>query len=374
MSTHLNSRWSALLAIAAVAALATACGKKAEAPAKQAENPAAPAAKAADKPADEAAKKAPAPKNTPPKNAPSKNTVALPTKDGPPVTDFVIEAKDALALHGKDKVVFVHAGTIEAFDKGHIPGSVHAYAHDMQYLDDVRKCDGLPMCPQTAAAFIGGLGIDNDTQVIAYEDGKGVNESGIWFFLTLYGHTKGKMMAGGTAGWEAAGGTLESKASDIKAATFKPTVNKDMVATRAEVEAATKGAKALILDARHTLPEFTGSDLKDGMKNAKEHITVKRGGHIPGAVFSPWTKYAGNKAGGADKPMFRPVKKLRKQLKKLGKKGYSADKTMLTYCHIGLGRSTFQYLGLLLAGHDKAKVYVGSWSDWGNTELPLETE
>ncbi len=34
-----------------------------------------------------------------------------------------------------------------------------------------------------------------------------------------------------------------------------------------------------------------------------------------------------------------------------------------------------QYLALLKAGHANAKLYVGGWSEWGNTaELPLGTQ
>ena len=47
---------------------------------------------------------------------------------------------------------------------------------------------------------------------------------------------------------------------------------------------------------------------------------------------------------------------------------------MISYCHVGLGRGSFQYLALQKAGHAKTKVYVGSWSEWGNTpSLPLGT-
>ncbi|MCO4763577.1 MAG: sulfurtransferase [Myxococcales bacterium] len=369
ISSH---RWAlSVLPLALAAAVAlTACGKKEAAPAPAADKAAAktptePAAKEAAKPAaDKAAK---------PKAKAA--AAALPAKAGPPASDFVISAEDAKALHGKDGVVFVFAGSGKNFAAGHIAGSVHAFAHDMQYLDDVQKCDGLPMCADNAASYIGGLGIDNKTQVIAYDDGKGVNESGVWFFLQVFGHTNVKILTGGMPDWKAKGFPVETGAAKAPAAkTFNVKVNKTMIATRADAQAATKSDDAMLLDARHTLPEYAGQDLKESMKNAADHVTVKRGGHLPTALFSPWTKYAGNKGGVAGKPVFRSAKKLRKQLKKLVKKGYSKDKTLITYCHVGLGRSTFQYLGLRLAGHDKAKVYVGSWADWGSTDLPIETE
>lgn len=291
------------------------------------------------------------------------------------VADAVISVDDAKALFGKPNVVFVFTGSADNFAKSHIAGSSLAYAHDMQYLDDVKKCRGLPMCAKTAAAFIGALGIDNNTQVIAYEDGKGVNESGLWFFLNLYGHDKVKLMDGGIGAWSAKDFPVDNgKAKKIAKKTFTAKVDATMIATRADVEDGIKDSNVMLLDARHSFDEYVGKDLKEGMKNANAHISVKRGGHIPSAIYSPWTKYAGNKSGKPDKPIFRSGSKLQKPLKKLTKQGYAADKTLITYCHVGLGRASFQYMGLKLAGHKKVKLYMGSWSEWGNSSLPVETD
>ncbi len=288
--------------------------------------------------------------------------------------DVLIGVGEAKNLHGKPNVVFVFAGSPERFATGHIPGSVNAFAHDLTYLDDVQRCGGLPMCADAAARFIGALGIDGGSEVIAYEDGTGVNESGVWFFLKLYGLHKVRIMEGGLPDWQAKGFPVETgKARATAAKSFVAKVDAGMIATRADVEKAVAGNGTLILDARHTIDEYVGKELKDAMKNAKEHVTVARGGHIPTAVFSPWTKYAGNKGGEAGKPLFRPEEELRKQLKKLEKNGYSQDTTLITYCHVGLGRGSFQYLGLKRAGHAKVKLYVGSWSEWGASSLPLAT-
>jgi thiosulfate/3-mercaptopyruvate sulfurtransferase len=48
---------------------------------------------------------------------------------------------------------------------------------------------------------------------------------------------------------------------------------------------------------------------------------------------------------------------------------------VISYCQVGLGRGSFQYLALKSAGHDKVKVYVGSWDEWGNDpSLPLAAQ
>lgn len=292
--------------------------------------------------------------------------------------DAFISADDALKLLGKDGVRFVAADSEKEFEKGHIPGAVEAFAHDLQLLDDVRACKGLPMCEVAAFEFIGKkLGVDAATQVVVYDTGMGVNASGDWFFLKLYGHKNVKILEGGMAAWKAKGGAVEEgKGKPVPAKAFKGEVQWAMIASRADVEAVVKDpSKALLLDSRHKLEEYTGKELLAGLSKPGKEITVARGGFIPGAVFSPWTKYAGNKDAEADKPTLKDAKDLQKQLEKLKKNGYDPAKPVITYCHVGLGRGSFQYLALLKAGHANAKVYVGGWSEWGNSpELPLGTQ
>jgi thiosulfate/3-mercaptopyruvate sulfurtransferase len=289
--------------------------------------------------------------------------------------DLLISIDEAKALVGKPEVRFVFADSEKDFEKAHIPGSVVAYAHDLHFLDDVRKCKGLPMCEPTAQAFIGKeLGVDAGTQVVVYDSGVGANASGAWFFLTLYGHKNVKVLEGGLATWKAKGLPTETGAHKKPAAkAFTGKVQWDMIATREEVEKATKDAAGyLIVDARHKLEEYTGKTLQSALEAPHKEITVARGGFIPTAVFSPWTKYAGNKGGAADKPTFKDADDLKKQLVKLKKNGYEEGKTVISYCHVGLGRGSFQYLALKRAGHQKTKLYVGSWNEWGNTpSLPL---
>ena len=291
--------------------------------------------------------------------------------------DAFISVDDALKLVGKDGVRFVWSDGEKDFAAGHIPGSVEAFAHDLPLLDDERKCKGLPMCEAAAAELIGKeLGVDAATQVIVYDSGIGVNASGDWFFLALYGHKNVKVLDGGLATWKAKGGAIETGAPKKPAAkSFKPDVQWSMLASRADVEAAIKDpSKFVLLDSRHKLEEFTGKELLNGLTSRGKEVTVARGGSIPTAVFSPWTKYAGNKDGEANKPTLKDEKDLKKQLEKLTKNGYAPDKTVITYCHVGLGRGSFQYLALLKAGHKSAKVYVGGWHEWGNTpELPVAT-
>jgi thiosulfate/3-mercaptopyruvate sulfurtransferase len=289
-----------------------------------------------------------------------------------------ITADEAKPLVGKANVRFVYADSEKEFEKGHIPGSVEAYAHDLHLLDDVKACKGLPMCEPRAAKYIGEtLGIDAATEVVVYDAGAGANASGTWFFLKLYGAKNVRILDGGLATWKAHGGAVEPGApAKVAPKAFTPAVQWGMIASLDEVKKATgDAAHYVILDSRHNLDEFTGKTLSPALAAPGKEITVKRGGAIPTAVFSPWSKYAGNKDGQPDKPTLKDAAELQKQLEKLKKNGYDPSKTVISYCHVGLGRGSFQYLALQKAGHQNVKVYVGSWSEWGNdASLPLAAQ
>jgi thiosulfate/3-mercaptopyruvate sulfurtransferase len=289
-----------------------------------------------------------------------------------------ISADEARALVGKPGVRFVFSAQEEGFAKGHIPGSVAAYSHDLHLLDDVKACKGLPMCEARATKLIGEtLGVDAGTDVVVYDAGHGVDASGNWFFLKLYGVKRVRILDGGLASWKAKGGPVETgPGSKPPGRSFTPAVQWDMVAGLDEVKKASADpAHYLLLDARHTLEEFTGKTLLSAMSSPGKEQTVKRGGAIPGAVFSPFTRYAGNKSAEPNKPTLKDAGELAKQLEKLKKNGYDASKTVVSYCHVGLGRAAFQYLALVRAGHGKSKVYIGSWDEWGNdASLPLAAQ
>lgn len=287
--------------------------------------------------------------------------------------DVFVGAEEARAQLGRPDVRFVHAGA--QFAAGHIPGSVEAHAQRLHLLDDVKRCKGLPMCEPAAAALIGrNLGIGADTRVIVYDEGPGVYASGTWFFLALYGHRRARILDGGLAAWRAVGGAIEvGPPAAPPPRTFVPSVAWNMIAPLDEVKkATTDSAHYLILDARQSLGEYTGRELQSAYSSPGVERPVKRGGAIPGAVFTPWSAFAGNRDGAPDRPTLKPPAELARKLEKLRKNGYEPSKTIITYCHTGLGRGTFEYLALRRAGHENTRVYIGSWDEWGNDpSLPL---
>lgn len=92
---------------------------------------------------------------------------------------------------------------------------------------------------------------------------------------------------------------------------------------------------------------------------------VARGGHVPGATFLEWS----NITDFDNKLSFRKLEELQKTFDKYGIK---KDQTIYAYCHVGAGRSTEIVVALRMLGYKNAKVYTGSWDEWGNDmNLPI---
>ncbi|SMC08632.1 sulfurtransferase [Nitratiruptor tergarcus] len=350
---------------------------------------------------------------------------------------LTISAKEAYKLIGKPGVVFVSGDSETAFENGHIKGSVNMYAHHLHHSDIMGRmhCAPLFQCPEDAAHLLGTLGISNDTTVIAYDNWRGPNATGVLAFMKSYGHKKVYVLDGGVDAIKALDPNqkkydeLKAKSKKIKKAYKKAKKAGKMdeyKKLKAEYKAIKKEmkklAKKLIIqrgikkvDLGHghyaymcpeserkiTPTEYhmdpkkfdyswvAGKDevyhavldrLKKGDKSKyvvidtrsmieiigeRKMDNVARGGHIPTAKFIEWKNITDFKR----KLSFRDKKELEKVFKKYG---VTKDKVIYAYCQVGTGRGSDIITALKLLGYPNAKVYSGSWDEWGNDmNLPI---
>lgn len=318
--------------------------------------------------------------------------------------DILISADEAVKLIGKEKVMFVTGDDEDIFKTGHIKGSVEMYAHHLHHstITGKMECAPLFMCKEEAETYIGSKGIDNETLVIAYDDFKGPNATGVYAFFKSFGHEKIKILNGGRAAMMAV--DPEQKIYDaIKENIKSAKENKELLAKlNTELKAQEKkllvqrgegekiSPKKYTIDLNKVNYDYIAS--KDELLKAVEDILAKgqksnyaiidsrgfeeimgerkldnaaRGGHMPGAKFIEWK----NVTDFEKKLSFQELDKIQKVFEQ---NGITKDKTIYAYCHVGAGRSSHIITALELLGYKNVKVYTGSWDEWANDmNLPI---
>jgi thiosulfate/3-mercaptopyruvate sulfurtransferase len=241
-----------------------------------------------------------------------------------------------------------------AFEAGHIPGATFVdLERDLSAPVRADRAGGRHPLPDPASleVLFSGLGIGNDTHVVAYDDpstGQGFYAAHLWWLLRYLGHDAVSVLDGGIPAWIAAGGTLETIELAHPAASFNAKPRAEMLVSAADV--ATRGSETVLIDSR--APER--------YRGETEPLDWKAG-HIPGAINRNWAE-------GMEDGRFKDAATQLERFKDLG-----AAEEIIVYCGSGVSAGG-NLLALEIAGVRDAKLYAGSWSDWvSDPERPVAT-
>ncbi|WP_457596088.1 sulfurtransferase [Hydrogenimonas sp.] len=331
---------------------------------------------------------------------------------------ITIQPEEAIKLIGKPGYVFVSGDSETAYEGGHIKGSRNMYAHHLHHADIMGNlhCEPLYQCPEHAEHYISSKGIKNSDVIIAYDNWRGPNATGVYSFFKSFGHDKVYVLDGGQDGIKALDPNqkkydeLKQKARKLKKAARKAKKAGDK-AKAAELKAQVKEIKTQMKQLEpkllvqrgkephwehthykieKTRPELLATteevykamqDIRKNGKKSKYVIidtrsmieiigerkmdNVARGGHIPGSTFIEWKQVTDFER----KKSFRKPEELRKMFEKYG---VTPDKTVYAYCQVGAGRGSEIVTALEMLGYKNVKVYSGAWDTWGNNmNLPI---
>ncbi len=228
----------------------------------------------------------------------------------------------------------------QAYLDQHLPGAV------LVDLDEVLAAHASPAegrhpmpTPEVFAAGLGAAGIGLDTAVVAYDDLGGMIAGRLVWMLRILGRPAA-LLDGGIAAWE---GDTES-GENIPTAVERPVEPwpTDAMVDIDGVEAHIASG-GLVVDSRAA----------ERYRGETEPIDP-RAGHIPGAVNAPFG------ANLDDDLRFRPMDDLADRFSDLG-----ADGETIFYCGSGVSACN-NILAMEAAGHPRARIFVGSWSQWSN--------
>ncbi|GAA1569843.1 sulfurtransferase [Kribbella sancticallisti] len=228
----------------------------------------------------------------------------------------------------------------EAYDAGHLPG---AYFVDLETELAGPPGDGgrhpLPSASIVEAA-LRRAGVDQDSAVVVYDAANSMAAARARWVFQYFGLRDVRVLDGGFAAWQAAGGEVSTEVPADAAGSFVASAGHIPVLDAAG--AAEIASSGVLLDAR--APERFAGEVEPMDKVA---------GHIPGAVNAPTT--ANVSADGH----FLPADDLRARFTALGADG---SKPVGAYCGSGV-TAAHEALALEVAGIE-APVYIGSWSEW----------
>jgi len=233
----------------------------------------------------------------------------------------------------------------EQYHAGHIPGAQYLHL-DRDLSDPVTPGTGRHPLPDPArlARHLGALGVGNDSQVIAYDQGNGMYAARAWWLLRWLGHTRVAVLEAGWAAWLAAGGAAEQSVVSPQAEEFVARVAAGAVATTADVEIARNNSHELVVDAR-------GADRFAGQNETIDRVA----GHVPGAVNHPFVRNLTSDGYFLSRDQLRAAW--------LGTLGARAPAQTIAMCGSGVS-ACHNLLALEHAGLIGARLYAGSWSEW----------
>jgi thiosulfate/3-mercaptopyruvate sulfurtransferase len=242
------------------------------------------------------------------------------------------------------------------YEISHIPGAIYAdLDEDLSGVIIPGETGRHPLPDiDKFSKYLGSLGIDNDTQVVAYDDRGGMIASRFWWLLKWLGHEKVAVMDGGYTKWVEEGNPVTNEFPSLSDKVFLPSVNSHFIISHDEILERFGNPGFLLVDSR--APER--------YRGENEPIDPIPG-RIPGAVNYFW------KDNLDVEECFHLKDLLRGRFVTLISN--IPPQNVAFYCGSGV-TSAHNILAMLHAGLGMAKLYVGSWSHWiTDRERPILT-
>jgi len=201
--------------------------------------------------------------------------------------------------------------------------------------------------PQALVERFKAWGVDNDSDVVLYDDGPGAYAARAWWLLAWLGKRDGvSILDGGLKAWHAAGLPLSLDPPQDRRGTFSGSPDAALLLSAQALQQRLGQADMTLLDAR-ALPRFKGE---------VEPIDPVAG-HIPGAQCAAFTDNLGSDG------RFLPADQLKQRFAE--KLGGRSPTELVAYCGSGV-TACHNLFALCLAGYPLGRLYAGSWSEWIN--------
>lgn len=238
------------------------------------------------------------------------------------------------------------------YEQGHIPGAffadverdlagAHTGSNGRHPLPD----------PQAFAAYLRGIGVSDQTQIVAYDAGSDMFAARLWFLSRWIGHEGCAVLDGGITRWIADGNRLATEPPQGRRGSLEAHVRDELVVDASYVLEHLHDERTRIVDAR-------GADRFAGHNETVDPVA----GHIPGARNRPF------KENFTADGRFKSAAELRTGFAPLGD-----GRAIVHQCGSGVSGAV-NLLSMEIAGIAGSRLYAGSWSEWiADPSRPIAT-
>ncbi|MBN1252612.1 MAG: sulfurtransferase [Bacteroidales bacterium] len=238
----------------------------------------------------------------------------------------------AADLSKASDVIIVSARSAADYSKVHIKDAISV---DVSLFESTGGIKGKLKSASEMAKILGSKGLSKTSKIVVYDDGKNIRACRLYWILKYLGATDVKILEGHMKAWKDARKPLVKTITSLKAATFTPSVNENIYATKAYVTSKLNNASVAIVDVQ-TKEEFDK-------------------GHIEGAINID------------HKSLINPDGKFKSkaQLESIFKNaGVTSNKEVILYC-ASSARAGVAYVALTqILNYSKVRVFEDGLYGW----------
>jgi len=241
-----------------------------------------------------------------------------------------------------------HDAGFKAYNNGHIPNAIFCNL-ETDLSSPVTETTGRHPLPDFDEFIkkLGDWGVDNETQVIVYDDVGGAFAVRLWWQLRTFGHDKVAVLDGGIPQWIKEEKPLNTEPPKITPKTFTASIDKSTWLHTNQIQENLTSKTFTVLDAR-TPERYRGES---------EPIDTVAG-RVPDSLNRAFQLNLGENG------LFLKADELQKQFKDIINQTPSQSASDIVHlCGSGV-TACHNMLAMEIAGLTGSKLYAGSWSEW----------
>lgn len=264
--------------------------------------------------------------------------------------------KNLRVLDGSWHLPFMNRDALADYNKEHIPGAMFFDINEC--LDPEAKANGFGvMLPKPAdfEAYVGKLGINNDTQIVVYDYNDKLpmfSAQRVWWTFRVFGHENISVLDGGLRKWRDLTNQMSSTLPQIEEEKFTARCNPSLVKSFQEIETNQFENKTFTLIDARTPDHFEGKvPSRPGFKP----------GCIPGSLNLPFPAMMD-----VEQQTFKSKEELMKLFEALP---VDVTTPLVGTCGSGISGCMVALAGYL-CGNENVAVYDGAWTEWFKRARP----